>query len=74
MEGANGLPIYEISITNKLQQVLHGEGKLRYFNAIKPNPAYKYASRVIVWVNEEESKLKEKKTYKNVMIKVSGFR
>ena len=56
MEGANLLPIYEIRITNKMQQVLHCVGKLRNFNAIKPNPAYKYASRVIVWVNEEESK------------------
>ena len=54
IDGANGLPRDTTTISNELQQVLHGVG-CRYANkTITPPSALRYARRVIARVNKKE--------------------
>ena len=51
IEGTHGIPRDIATFTNELQQVLHDVGKQRIDNGIKPQPAQRYAHRVIQRVN-----------------------
>ena len=53
-EGEHGIPRDDNTISDELQQVLHGVG-FRYSNkTIKSRSALRYSRRVIVRVNREE--------------------
>ena len=54
MDCAHGLPRDARSLVNEPHQVLHGVGKRRIVNEIQPNSVYRYALRVIQWVNKLE--------------------
>ena len=54
IDGAHGLPRDIASLTNELQQVLHGVGKQSIGNVIQPKSAQRYARRLIQLVNIEE--------------------
>ena len=53
MGGEHGLPRDSRSLTNELQQVIHGIGKKRVVNKIQPNSSYSNDRRVMQWVNKE---------------------
>ena len=54
IEGAHGLPRDTSTISDELQQVLHGVGRQDANISIKTNSALMYACRVIARVNKEE--------------------
>ena len=48
MDGAHGLPRDTDSLTYEMKQFIHCVDKKKIFNNITPNPAFKYARRVIL--------------------------
>ena len=74
MVGAHGLTRSVIKITNELKQLLHYIVKVGIVYDNRLNFAYRYAHRVIGWLNEEERKTKsQEQTPNNGMIKCSGI-
>ena len=53
IEGAHVLPRDTTTISDELQQVLHGVGRRDANKTITPDSALKYARRVIARVNKE---------------------
>ena len=54
IEGAHGLTRDTTTISNELQQVLHGVGRRDANKTITPDYALRYCRRVIAHVNKEE--------------------
>ena len=54
IEGANGLPRDTTTISDELQQVLHGVGCRDANKTITPDSALRYVHRVIGRVNKED--------------------
>ena len=74
IEGAHGLPMDTTSISNELQQVLHGMGRRHANNRIKMHSALRYTRRVTYLVNKEEEEAEGQKRKKmSGKIKVSGL-
>ena len=72
IEGANGLPWDTTTISDELQQVLHGVGCRDTNNIIIPPSTLRYSRRVIVRINKEEENSKgQKRKTMSVIIKVS---
>ena len=54
IEGAHGLPMDTTTISDEIQQVLHGVGRQDANKTITQDSALRYARRVIGCVNKEE--------------------
>ena len=54
IEGVHGLPRDTNTISNELQQVMHGVGRQESNKTIKSRSTIRYACRVIARVNKEE--------------------
>ena len=54
IEGVHGLPRYTTTISEELQQVLHGVGRRDVAKTITLDSVLRYARRVIARVNKEE--------------------
>ena len=61
IEGAHGLQKDTTTISDELQQVLHGMGHRGVAKTITPDSALRYARRVIARVNKEEYNAEKKK-------------
>ena len=74
IEGAHGLPRNNTTISDELQQVIHGMG-CRYANkTITPPSTLMYDSRVIASVNKEEENAEgQKRKMTTGIITVSGL-
>ena len=74
IEGAHGLPRDTSTISDELQQVLHGVGRRDANKTSTPPSALRYAHRVIARVNKEEENAEgHKRKTGTGIIKVSGL-
>ena len=74
IEGAHGLPRDTNTISDELQQVLHGVGRRDVTKTITPDSALRYIRRVIAHVNKEEENAEgQKRKTTTGIIKVSGL-
>ena len=74
IEGAHGFPRDTYTISDELQQVLHGVGRRDSNKIITPDSALMYARRVIARVNKEEDNAEgQKRKTRTGIIKVSGL-
>ena len=74
IEGARGLPRDTTTISDEIQQVLHGVGLQDANKTITLDSALRYELRVIARVNKEEDNAEgQKRKTKKVIIKVSGL-
>ena len=73
IEGAHGITMDTTTISNYLQQVLHGVGCRDATKTITPDSALRYARRVIGRVNrEKENSDGQRRKIRTGIIKVSG--
>ena len=74
IDGENGLPRDNITISDKIQQVLYGVGHQDANKSIKTHYAHRYAHIVIVHVSKEEENAEgQKKNMTTGTIKVYGL-
>ena len=74
IQGSYGLPRDTNTISNELQQVIHGVGCQDVNNIIKTRSALRYVPRVIAHVNKEEKNAEGQKRNKTTLtMKVSGL-
>ena len=74
IEGAHGHPRDTNTISDELQQVMHGVGRRESKKPIKSRSALRYACRVIARVNKEEENAEgQKRNMTTETIKVSDL-
>ena len=73
IEDSHGLQRDTTTISDELQQVLHGVGRRDVAKTITPDSALRYARRVIAQVNKEEDNAEgQKRKTKTGIIKIPG--
>ena len=74
IEGAHFLPMDTTTISDEIQQVLHGVGRRESIKTIIPRSALRYAHRLIVRVNKEDENAEgQKRKTTTGKIKVFGL-